>query len=122
MIGRGGKPGLGGKKAGRGGKQVLARVLAVLAAGALVGAFALATMLPPMTSLAELVGMLDNRTLIALPQIVRGSAGEWAWRWLVQPVLMPPVWLLPMACGVVLGGLAITLHGPGAPKSPRWKM
>ncbi len=122
MIGRGGKPGLGGKKAGRGGKQVLARVLAVLAAGALVGAFALATMLPPMTSLAELVGMLDNRTLIALPQIVRGSAGEWAWRWLVLPVLMRPVWLLPMACGVVLGGLAITLHGPGAPKSPRWKM
>ena len=122
MVGRGGKPGAGGKAGRGGGKDVLARVLAVLAAVALVGAFALATMLPPMTSLAELVGMVDNRTLIALPQMVRGNAGEWAWRWLVLPLLMRPVWLLPTACGVVLGGLAITLHGPGAPKSPRWKM
>lgn len=106
----------------RSGKQVLARVLAVMAAVALVGAFALATMLPPTTSLADLVGMLDNRTLLALPQIVRGHAPEWVWEWLVLPVLIRPVWLPPTALGVVLGGLAITLQGPGAPKSPRWKV
>jgi hypothetical protein len=108
---------------GRGsGKQVLVRILAVTAAMALVGAFALATMLPPMTSLAELVAMLDNPTLLALPQMVHGNAPQWVWDWLVLPLLMRPVWLLPAAIGVVLGGLAITLQGPGAPKSPRWKM
>jgi hypothetical protein len=101
---------------------VLVRVLAVLAATALVGAFALATMLPPLTSVAELVALLDNRTLLALPEAVRGHTPAWVWDWVVLPVLMRPVWLLPMAFGVVLGGLAITLHGPGAPKSPRWKM
>jgi hypothetical protein len=115
VIGRG--------RTGRGsGKQILVRVLAVMAAAALVGAFALATMLPPLTSLAELVAMLDNRTLLALPQLVRGHAPEWVWQWLVLPVLMRPVWLLPAAFGVVLGGLAITLQRPGAPKSPRWKV
>lgn len=98
------------------------RVLWVLAAAALVGAFALATMLPPMTSLGEMVAMLNNRTLVVLPRIVRGSLGDWAWQWLVLPLLMRPVWLLPTAAGVVFGGLAITLHGPGAPKSPKWKM
>ena len=129
MIGRGkpGRPKLGGGLGGglgrgRGGKPVLVRVLAVLAAMALVGAFALATMLPPLTSLAELMAMLDSPTLINLPATIHGHAPAWVWEWLVLPLLMRPVWLLPAAFGVVLGGLAITLHGPGAPKSPKWKM
>ena len=118
MIGKSGR--LGGGHSG--GKQTLVKVLAVLAAIALVGAFALATMLPPLTSLAELVAMLDNRTLLALPEWVRIHVPEWVWRWLVVPVLMRPVWLPPAALGMVLGGLAITLQKPGVPKSPRWKL
>ena len=98
------------------------RLLTVLAATALIAAFALATMLPPLTSVADLVGMLDNRTLVALPGVIRAHVPDWAWRWAVLPVLLRPVWLLPAAVGVVLGGVVITLQSPGAPKSPRWKM
>ncbi len=98
------------------------RVLAVLASTALIGAFALATMLPPLTSLGELVAMLDGHTLLALSRVVRGDAPVWVWTWLVLPVLMRPVWLLPAAFGMVLGGLAITLGSPRAPKSPHWKL
>ncbi|MDE2335510.1 MAG: hypothetical protein KGK10_13325 [Rhodospirillales bacterium] len=119
-----GPAGGGGRGRGRrgGALQALARVLTVLACVALVGAFALATMLPPLTSLGELLAMLDNRTLLGLSRFVRGDAPGWVWTWVVLPLLMRPVWLLPVAVGVVLGGLAITLRNPGAPTSPRWKL
>lgn len=122
MEGRGGKSGWGGGPGRASRKEWLVRVLAILAAVAFVGAFALATMLPPSTSLAATLGMIDGHGFASLAGTLRASLGKWAWAWLVAPVMMRPVWLLPAAAGVVLGGLAITLRGPGAPKSPKWKL
>lgn len=98
------------------------RVLAILAAIAFVGAFALATMLPPTTSLAATLGMIGEHEFASIAGTLRASLGKWAWEWLVAPVLSRPVWLLPAALGVLLGGLAVTLRGPGSPKSPKWKL
>lgn len=96
------------------------RILAVLAAICLVGAFALGTLLPPDLSLMELLAMLDHPTLVAIQNAVRAHMSDWTWTQIAVPLLARPCWLLPTELGLVFGGLAVTLvRRQGAPRSRR---
>ena len=65
-----------------------ARILAILAAMCLVGAFALVTFEPPMLSLGELVAMMDHSLLVAVQDWTRMRVSEWVWAELAVPLLV----------------------------------
>ncbi|MCW3473870.1 hypothetical protein [Limobrevibacterium gyesilva] len=100
---------------------IAARILAVMAAACLVGAFALAILLPPLLTLTRLISSIDHSMLLALQDAVRAHLGDWTWRVLFLPVLLRPCWLVPLALGVILGGVAMSIDsGRGLPGSQRW--
>ncbi len=95
--------------------DLAARGFTVLAAIFFVVAFALATLLPPMLSLAELVASWDHQVLVSSQDFVRAHVGDWVWFRLVLPVLVRPSWLLPATLGLIAAGAALTAnsrHGP----------
>lgn len=112
MIKLGGRPGRG-----TGARGTAARVLAVLAAICLVGAFALLVMLPPMTPLGECIARVDQVMLVGLQNAVRDHVSHWAWRAVLLPLLARPGWLLPLSLGIVLGGAAVSAAWPPAASS-----
>ena len=98
------------------------RTLTVLAAICLVGAFTLATVVPPFTSLAELIANADHSVLVWAKGFADKNLPQWLWLDIVVPVLLRPCWLLPLAGGVVFLGLSLTLRnsrGNGVARSRR---
>jgi hypothetical protein len=89
------------------------RVFAILAAVALVGAFALAICFPPDMSLRRVLLRADGSLFGGLEEWVQSHWGEWAWRRVVLPMLVRPAWLTPLALGVVMAGLALTFGSGG---------
>jgi hypothetical protein len=93
---------------------IVHRILAVLAALLLIGAFAMATLGPPGVPLGHVLFTLDT----PLMDWVQEHLASWLWRNLVVPLLLRPAWLLPATVGVVLAGASLTLasrlqtHGP----------
>ncbi len=100
--------------------MIATRTLAVLSAACMVGAFALATLLPPMLPLAQLVGMYDSRLLFAAHDVLTAHLPGWVWLDIVLPVLMRPSWLPPASAGIILAGAAMTVASrSGVPRSHR---
>ena len=100
--------------------MIATRTLAVLSAACMVGAFALAFLLPPMLPLAQLVGMYDSKLLFAVHDALTAHLPAWVWLDLVLPILMRPCWLPPASLGIVLAGAAMTVASrPGVPRSHR---
>lgn len=100
--------------------MIAPRILAVLAAAAFVAAFAIATLMPSMSSLAQLVARDDPRALVALHDAVTAYGSAWMWNNLALPLLLRPAWLLPVALGVLCAGGATTLASrTGVPRSHR---
>jgi len=98
----------------------LSRVLAVMAAVCVVAAFAIATLLPPMLPLAQLVAMADSRILFAVREYVLQHWPDWVWSDLMLPELVRPAWLVPLCLGIVLAGGAMTLASrKSVPRSHR---
>jgi len=89
--------------------MILSRVMAVLAAILLVTAFALATVLPPGTSLVELIADMDHPTLVWLKTASDLHLPAWVWDNLEIPLLVRPAWLLPTSLGLVALGCSVTL-------------
>jgi len=99
---------------------ILSRVLAVLAAISLVAAFALATLLPPPLTLAQLIAMFDARRLYSVHEFVVAHGSGWIWGHLVMPLLLRPCWLVPTSLGLVFAGGAMTIgNRKGVPRSHR---
>jgi uncharacterized protein (DUF2062 family) len=88
---------------------IAARVLAVLAAANLVAAFALATLFPPLTTLAQLVVRVDSHTLYLLQDFLVAHASLWAWNNLALPLLLRPCWLPSVCIGILCAGGATTI-------------
>jgi hypothetical protein len=88
---------------------MLARVLAVASAVCLVAAFTMATLLPPLTSLAEALADFDQPGLDWLKTTVQGHLSDGVWQSVFVPMLMRPDWLLLASLGVVFAGAAVTL-------------
>lgn len=104
--------------------MILTRTLNVLAAAMLVLAFALASMLPPFTSLGEVIANYDHPLLIGLRATFDARLPGWLWTQVVVPLLLRPVWLLPLSFGLVLIGLSVTMasrnkKGKGLARSRR---
>jgi len=93
---------------------ILQRLFTVLAAAMFVAAFALAALLPTDSTLAQALAGLDHRVLVWLPR----HTPDWAWEWLEKPALVRPVWLLPIAVGVICAAAAMTLSS-GPPSRSR---
>jgi hypothetical protein len=99
---------------------IVARILAVLAAVNLVAAFALATLLPPETTLAQTIADLEPDLLYALHALVVAHLSTWVWGHLFMPVLLRPCWFLPTSVGLVCVGGAMTLGSrKSVPRSHR---
>jgi hypothetical protein len=88
--------------------MIVTRILAILAAMFLVGAFTLAVSLPLALPLGEVLARLDATSLLATQNFLRAHA-DWCWQWLLGPLLIHPVWFLPASTGVMLGGAAVHL-------------
>ena len=101
---------------------IATRVLTVFAAICLVGAFALGTVMPPFTSLAELIANADHSVLVWTKEFADRNLPQWLWLDIIVPVLLRPCWLLPLAAGLVFLGVSLTLRnnrGKGVARSRR---
>jgi hypothetical protein len=87
----------------------LQRIFAVLAATLLVGAVALAMLVPPSLPLGELLLMLDHDATDAAHAFVGRHFSEWIWSDLAMPLLLRPAWLVPATLGLICAGAATSI-------------
>lgn len=80
-------------------RLLLAQVCAGAGAAGLVIAFACVVLMPPSTTLAEVVRPFDQGWMMGW------LSGRWA-----QAFMVRPVWLLPAGIGLVLCGGAVSLE------------
>lgn len=100
--------------------MILARILAVVSAMFMVAAFTLATMLPPDMPLSQAISLANHGWLVSLQDVVLKHVSPWVWTNLVVPVLLRPVWIMPITLGMVTAGIAVTLSSRrGSPNSRR---
>ena len=92
---------------------MVARVLMVIAAAMLVAGFAIATFVPPDLPLGQFLLQQDHGSLARLRLAVAGLP-QFVWPAIVMPLLLRPVWLLPLMVGIVALGGAISLR----PRTP----
>lgn len=92
---------------------MLARVLMVIAAVMLVAGFAIATFVPPDLPLGQFLLQQDHSSLARLRTAV-AMLPRFVWPSIVMPLLLRPVWLLPLMVGIVALGGAISLR----PRTP----
>ncbi len=95
--------------------MIAVRALSLLAAALLVGAFAIALLGPQDMTLADAVHAVDAG-FAARAQAALGPA---LWRFLVQPLMVRPVWLPLAALGLVSGGVAMSLGTARPPQTRR---
>lgn len=86
-----------------------AKVAAALGVACLVSAFALASLLDPLASLAQAIMRVNGTLLQTIDQAPHSPAIQWAWTNLAVPLLLRPCWMLPVMAGLVLVGVAATL-------------
>jgi hypothetical protein len=95
------------------------RVMAVLAAAFLVGAFALATVASPDIPLGAALYTLHPQSLY----VIQAHLSAWLWSGAAMPLLVRPAWLVPACLGVVCAGLALTTASRKGPqRSPRRRL
>jgi len=96
---------------------LVTRIFTVLAAIFLVGAIALATMLPPDMSLNEALHAIDAASADSIQHGMVGTVGKSFWDWAFVPLLMRPVWLLPLCLGLICIGGALTAGFHATPRT-----
>ncbi len=87
--------------------MIASRIFTVLAAASLVAAFALATVIPPLMPLGQVLLDADRHILVALQASVTDLSAD-AWSGVAMPCLERPAWLLPAMVGIVFAGLALS--------------
>jgi len=87
---------------------ILQRVLSVLAAICLVGAFSLALIVSPTEPLTLWLGTNDHELLLSLYNWTTVHAPPLV-HYVLVPILGRPVWLVPGCLGLVFLGLVVTL-------------
>ena len=96
---------------------LLPRAFAVLAAIFLVGSVALATLLPADILLSQVLDAMQAVRPDHLQRLVIGTFGRFAWTSIAVPLLMRPVWMVPVCLGLICIGGAVTTLGPTAPRT-----
>jgi hypothetical protein len=87
---------------------VAAKVFAATGAMCLVGGIALAILMRPTVTLADLMAMMDHRMAAVWNRAEHGVTASWFWDHAVMPVLLRPAWLLPTGLGLVCVGAAVS--------------
>ena len=95
------------------------KLLAILAAAFLVGAFALATLAPENMDLGGALYALNHDAVTALQGFTSAHALGWLWDHVAHPALIRPAWLLPASLGLICIGAAATTNSRGASRSHR---
>lgn len=96
---------------------LVTRVFTVLAAVCLVGAIALGSMLPPDMSLNEALHAMDAAAADGLQHGMVNTLGKGLWDAIFVPLLMRPVWLLPLSLGLICVGGALTARFHATPRT-----
>ncbi len=89
--------------------MIAQRVLAILAAVLLVGAVALAMLGPPDVPLGQALFMVDHDLMAAMHGFIGQHLANWIWDYLITPLMLRPVWLVPAGLGLILAGASLTL-------------
>jgi hypothetical protein len=97
----------------------MSRIFTVLAAAMLVAAFGLIMLAPYDMPLVQGLSAIDPSLLRHIQHAVLQTLGSKAWAVLVTPVLARPIWLMPLALGMVCAGLAATTIMPVTPQRTR---
>lgn len=95
------------------------RVFAVLAAVFLVSGVALASLLPPDISLFQTLAAIHAVRPDRLQHMVTAVFGHFVWASLAVPLLVRPVWLIPVAFGLICVGGAVTALNQAAPRATK---
>jgi hypothetical protein len=93
----------------------LSRTFTLLAAVLLVFAFALMILPPPTMSLAQGLSELNHALVMQAQHAVQRALGSWAWMRVCVPVLVRPVWLMPLCLGLLCAGTAASTAPPSQP-------
>lgn len=88
------------------GRQFAAKLFAAVGAACLVASFAVASLMRPFATLAELLLMMDHRMFVAWNRAEHSPMATWLWMHLAMPLLVRPAWLLPTGVGLVCVGAA----------------
>jgi hypothetical protein len=80
------------------------RIFAVSAAVLLVFSVALASLLPPETTLGQVIQALNADFLFRGQAAISRVFGHGFWSWVVAPIMVRPVWLMPASLGIVCVG------------------
>jgi hypothetical protein len=92
------------------------RVFAVLAAILLVGSVALASLLPEDMSLAQALQALGGGTPADMQRELTAAVGSFITNMILGPILIRPVWMIPVSLGLICVGGAVTALTQGAPR------
>lgn len=95
----------------------MSRIFTVFAAVLLVTAFALMILPPDGMTLLDALAQWERNAPINLEHAVRATLGNAVWVKVFMPVLVRPVWMIPLFLGVLSGGLAASTLPPA--ESPR---
>ena len=92
------------------------RIFAVLAAVLLVGSVALASLLPGDMSLAQALQALGGGAPADMPRVLTAAVGHFLANAILMPVLIRPVWMIPVSLGLICVGGAVTAMTQNAPR------
>jgi hypothetical protein len=96
---------------------VVSRIFTVFAAVLLVTAFALMMLPPDGMTLLDGLAEWGRDAPTDLQRSVRSTLGSFVWVKVFMPVLVRPVWMIPLFLGVLSAGLAASTLPPT--ESPR---
>jgi hypothetical protein len=108
-----------GRPADKTDMSLTAKIFSVLAAMLLVGSLALATLLPPDMSLHEAIHAIDASRADHFQLAVVGGLGKGFWNIAAVPLLMRPVWLIPLCLGLICVGGALSSSFQATPRTKR---
>lgn len=95
------------------------RPCTIIAVGFFIAAFALAITIPPDTSLAAVLALIDPLLPGHIHGVIANYLPPWVWVDVALPLLLRPAWLFPATIGIVFGGAALTLHSTAQTRRSR---
>lgn len=99
--------------------MLVSRLFAVLAATAFVAAFSLMVLAPPGQDLLHGLAFMEPGLLQRLPRLGVHLLGRQVWSHVAVPVLIRPVWMVPLTVALLSCGLSVTLApASAAPRHP----
>ncbi len=88
------------------GRMFAAKLFASVGAICLVASFAVASLMRPFATLAELLVLFDHRMFTVWNKAEHSTMATWLWMHLVMPLMVRPAWLVPTGMGLMCVGAA----------------